>query len=107
MSEQRIQIHEPWTQDVACILEAAEAGEQGRRWDVLRAEHLVGVEPIEGGLRVRFRPDAADAVRDVVSRESQCCGFLRLAVATADDAVTVEITGSADAQPVIRALVGQ
>ncbi|MBA2729762.1 MAG: hypothetical protein H0U48_03305 [Euzebyaceae bacterium] len=72
--------------------------------DVLASDALLGQQPIDGGLRARFRnaPGIEQRVRDLVAAESQCCAFLRFHVHHDGQAVVLDITGSVDAQPAIK-----
>lgn len=61
-------------------------------------------EPIAGGERLTFDPGAEPELRRIVAAEAECCAFLRMDVRPADDALVLEVTGPADAQPIIAEL---
>jgi hypothetical protein len=71
--------------------------------DALTADALLDQQPIAGGMRSRFLDAAGieERVRELVELESRCCAFLRFAIGRDRDAIVLDITGSADAQPVI------
>ena len=49
-------------------------------------------------LRLTYAADAADDVRELVRRETACCGFLRFDVREEDDAVHLVITAPEEAR---------
>lgn len=106
MHQRRAIIHEPTTSTVACSLGGDEAEARVQRWRAIREEHLQRTQVILGGIRMWFAAAAAEAIEDLAASEASCCGFLRLAVRREDDAVVLEITGHADAGPLIRVLAG-
>ena len=89
---------------IACTLEPGRMPGRLAFIEALVAYALVDQQPIAGGLRTRFRdtPDVELRVRDLVAAESDCCAFLRFELGRDDDALVLDITGSPDAQPVIR-----
>jgi hypothetical protein len=88
---------------IVCTLNPAEMRGRGARIDALAADALLSREPIEGGLRHRFRADDAveREVRELAALESRCCAFLTFAVSREPHAVVLDVTGAPDAQPVI------
>jgi hypothetical protein len=90
-------------QPIVCTLNPAEMRDRGARVDALAADALLSREPIEGGLRHRFRADDAveRELRDLAALESRCCAFLTFAVSRDPHAVVLDVTGAPDAQPVI------
>jgi hypothetical protein len=93
--------------DVACELEAADAGTRTEEWQRLREEAGLGSDPIDGGTRLWLRPDAREAAEDLARREAACCGFLDLDVAVDGDRLHLDITSLApEAAPVIAHLAG-
>jgi hypothetical protein len=90
-------------QPIVCTLNPAAMRGRGARVDALAAEALLSREPIEGGLRHRFRADDAveREVRELAALESRCCAFLTFAVSREPHAVVLDVTGAPDAQPVI------
>jgi len=93
---------------IACTLNRVEMRTRSARLDALAADALLGREPIHGGLRHRFRDDAAveRQIRELASLESECCAFLTFAVSRAPHAVVLDVTGGPDAQPVIEQFFG-
>lgn len=106
MEQRRITIHEPTTQTIACSLDRTEAETRLARWQTVRDEHLLDMQTIPRGIRMRFSGEAADVLEDLAAGEAACCGFLRIVVEPEDGATAVEITGDPDAGPVIRVLAG-
>ncbi|HWE69957.1 MAG TPA: hypothetical protein VG205_06325 [Acidimicrobiales bacterium] len=105
MSESRFQHRHL---DVACELEAADAGTRAEEWRRLREEAGLGSDPIAGGTRLWLRPDARSAAEDLARREAGCCGFLDLAIARDGDRLRLDITSLApDAAPVIAVITGR
>ena len=88
----------------ACTLEPEQMPGRLAFIEGLTADALIDQQPIAGGQRSRFRdtPDVEQRVRDLVAAESECCAFLRFELARDEHALLLDITGSPDAQPVIR-----
>ena len=49
-------------------------------------------------LRLTYAPEAADLARELVRRETSCCGFLRFDLREASDAVHVTVTAPEEAR---------
>lgn len=49
-------------------------------------------------LRLTYAPDAADLARELVRRETSCCGFLRFDLHEAPDGVHVIVTAPEEAR---------
>lgn len=96
--------HTPAESPIACSLPTGQARDRSALIAQLRADAMLGQQPITGGLRTRFRADAAteQRVRGLVAVERDCCGFLRFDLQREPDALVLDITGSTDAQPVIQ-----
>lgn len=93
--------------DVACELEAADAGARATEWRRLREDAGLRSEPIPGGARIWLRPNAWEAAADLARRETACCGFLDLDLAADAERVRLDITSVArEAQAVIACLAG-
>ena len=71
--------------------------------DALAADGLLDRSATEAGLRVRLRdtPEIERRTRALVAAESACCAFLDFDLARENDALVLDITGPADARPVI------
>jgi hypothetical protein len=72
----------------------------------LAARALTARTSIDGGQRLRFIdvPAVERELRSVVAAESSCCSFLSMDLGREDDALVLDITGPADAQPIIAEL---
>jgi hypothetical protein len=93
--------------DVACELNAAEAGARVARWRRLWDEAGLGSVPIPGGARLWLRPEAEDQARDLAGQEAACCGFLDIALAAGGDRLRLDVTSPAPgAGPVIACIAG-
>jgi hypothetical protein len=90
-------------QPIACTLAPDRMRGRLAFIDALTAEALLDQQPIADGLRSRFRdaPGVERRVRELVELESQCCAFLQFEIGRAGTAIVLDITGAADAQPVI------
>ena len=80
-------IHEPTTDVIACTLDGDGAERRLEEWAELRERHLVSIEALGNGLRLRFDAGAAEAAEDLAAREAGCCGFLRIEVTRGADVV--------------------
>ena len=71
--------------------------------DALATDGLLSRTPTETGLRVCLRdtPEIEARVRELVAAESECCAFLDFDLGRADGDLVLDISGPADAQPVI------
>ena len=69
----------------------------------LTTDGLLDRTRIHAGLRVRLRdtPDIERRTRELVAAESRCCPFLDFALAREDGDLVLEISGPAEAAPVI------
>ncbi len=71
--------------------------------DALAADGLLDRTATDAGLRVRLRdtPEIEQRTRELVAAESACCAFLDFDVRHDDGGLILEISGPADARPVI------
>jgi hypothetical protein len=71
--------------------------------DALAADGLLDRTPTDAGLRVRLRDTAEieQRTRELVAAESKCCAFLDFNLDREADALVLDISGPADARPVI------
>jgi hypothetical protein len=69
----------------------------------LAADGLLDRTATEAGLRVRLRdtPEIERRTRALIAAESTCCAFLDFDLARENGVLVLDITGSADARPVI------
>ena len=87
--------------DLACDFKVAVSlEEEGIRERLSRAA-LSAPKRIDGGIQLRLRSDAWDAVLRYIEVESHCCPFLDLAARRDADSVLLTVRGRRDAQPVI------
>lgn len=92
---------------IACTLDAAEVPGRLAEWEAV-AGRVVGREPLDGGIRVRFPVEEglAATLAALAQAEQGCCAFFEFAVGITAGAVTLDVTGPADAAPVIAGLFG-
>jgi hypothetical protein len=88
---------------IACTLASGDLTARLALIDGLAADGLLDRAATEHGLRVRLRdtPDIERRVRELVAAESACCSFLDFALSRDAGELLLEITGPADARPVI------
>jgi hypothetical protein len=88
---------------IACTLTATAITDRIALIDALAADGLRGRARIDGGVRVRLRdtPEIERRTRALVAAEAACCPFLEFALARRDGDLLLDVTGPADAQPVI------
>src|SRR6266478_94198 len=60
---------------VACTLGVADLAAQRRRWEQLMARALTARDETPDGLRLSFRPEAAEELRALVAVETGCCAW--------------------------------
>ena len=92
---------------IACTLAPAELPGRLADWKAL-AERVVGQEPLDGGVRLRFPPEPGLAVElaGLAQAEQACCAFFHFAVGIRAGAVTLEVRGPVESQPVFAELFG-
>jgi hypothetical protein len=86
---------------IACTLPAGEVPDRLALIESLAADALLTRTALPDGLRLRFRGEAEDRVRELADLESRCCAFLDFAIGHDGGAVTLDVTGAPDARPVI------
>ncbi len=92
--------------EIACSLENVELGERIDDWNSLLAQ-AVDRTTLLDGLRVTFSRNVnVGALSELAASEQTCCRFFTFAIGITNDAVSLDITGSEDAQPVIASLFG-
>lgn len=92
--------------DIACTLSPALMQERIEDWKTV-ADEARAWEPIADGVRLRFgRGVDLAALAQLAADEQTCCGFFTFMVGIHSDAVTLDVTGPAEAQPVISAMFG-
>jgi hypothetical protein len=93
-------------QPIACTLSGADYVERTQDTAALSRRALRSQEPIPDGTRLTFEAsaDTERQLREVVAAEARCCAFLRMDLQPGEDALVLEITGPAEAQPIIAEL---
>ena len=91
---------------IACALNPGELEARMASLQALAARALIARTTIEGGQRLTFLdgPAVERQLRDAVAAESSCCSFLSMRLERTDRAIVLDITGPAEAQPVIAEL---
>ena len=93
-------------QPIACSLPATEMAARQEDTANLARAALRSRDPVDGGVRLTFSADAATerTLRELIAAEAQCCPFLRFDLAREDDALRLDVTGPAEAQPIVAEL---
>ena len=89
--------------DLACSLHGDDVAGRLAEWQAL-ANEATARTSIDGGIRLTFANMDLPAMADLVAREQGCCSFLSFAIGVTPTATTLEISGPADAGPLIEAL---
>jgi hypothetical protein len=92
---------EPSPLPIACTLTGASLAERAA-W-LRRLGEAALIEGVRSGdrLELRFRPEAADDVRELVRAESECCPFLCFRLAPGAGEVRLTVSGPPEAEPVV------
>jgi hypothetical protein len=95
-------MHEP----IACTLRPAEFADRTAQLAELADGALRSRTPITGGERLTFAPGARteERLRAAVAAEASCCSFLRMDLRSEPEALVLDITGPAEAEPIIAEL---
>jgi MerR family copper efflux transcriptional regulator len=93
-------------QPIACSLPPAEFRTRRATIDQIARAAIVSREPIDGGVRLTFTGEDAteSALRDLIAAEAECCPFLTMSLERTGDVLTLDVTGPADAQPIVAEL---
>jgi hypothetical protein len=88
---------------IACTLSPVGMAERKTLIDALAADGLLRRTPTAAGLRLHLRdtPDIEARTRRLIAAEADCCGFLTFDLGREDDALVLDVTGPAEARPVI------
>ena len=81
----------------ACSLTGPERAARGAELHRLASD----ARRVPGGARLTFEPDAERRVRAIVAAEAECCPFLRFELRRTAAALEVEVTGPAEAGPIL------
>jgi len=92
---------EPTPLPIACTLTGASLQERAQWLRRLGAAALIEGARDGDRLELRFRPRAADDVRELVRAERECCPFLGFELRPAGEEVRLTVTGPSDAGPVL------
>lgn len=98
---------EPTPLPIACTLTGASLEERAQWLQRLGQAALIEGARRDDRLELRFRPEAAADVRDLVRAERECCPFLSFEVEPSGEEVRLAVTGPAEAAPILDALLGQ
>lgn len=93
-------------QPIACTLRPTELTNRAIELAQLADCALRSREPIADGERLVFAPGAKieQRLRDAVAAEASCCSFLRMDLRSDPEALVLDITGPAEAKPIIAEL---
>ena len=91
---------------IACTLSAADYAARTRDIRELARRALRSRQRIPEGARLTFEPgaDTERRLRELVAAEALCCPFLHMDLSAARDALTLDVTGPAEAEPIIAEL---
>jgi hypothetical protein len=91
---------------IACSLTAAQYRDRTADLAQLAERHLLAREPIAGGARLTLaRSEAVEReIEAANAAEAACCPFLGFALQRHDERLVLDVTGPADAQPIIAEL---
>ena len=90
--------------EVACDITIATPEARAGLGPDLAAGIIPPPREIDGGVEVRFKPGAWDAVQRYIALESECCSFLTLSADRDESGVLLRVTGRDDAVPFIRSI---
>jgi hypothetical protein len=93
-------------QPIACTLIAADYADRTQDTTELARRSLRSRQPIPDGIRLTFEAsaDTERELRELVAAEARCCAFLRMDLRPGEDALILDITGPAEAEPIIAEL---
>ncbi len=93
-------------QPIACTLRPTQYTDRTAQLRALADGALRSREPLAEGERLTFAPGAETEtrLRDAVAAEASCCSFLRMDLRSQGDALVLDITGPAEARPIIAEL---
>jgi len=83
---------------VACTLSRSELEETGAAWQKLFRLSLVSRDEVPDGLRLAFHPGSADALRQLIDIERECCRWITFEL----DGATVTMTSPGAGAAAIR-----
>jgi hypothetical protein len=91
---------------IACTLTPAQHRSRTRDLSDLARRALLTREPIDGGERLTFAdsPAVERELSAAVAAEASCCSFLTMRLDRRDAGLVLDVTGPADARPMIAEL---
>jgi hypothetical protein len=89
---------------VICTLTPPDLAAQARRWEELIGRATTGRTETKQGLRICFRPDAADELRALVTAERGCCPWAAWMVESSPATLVLEVTATADGIAALHAM---
>ncbi|HLM28035.1 MAG TPA: hypothetical protein VK304_13810 [Thermoleophilaceae bacterium] len=92
------------SETIACSLTAGGQLARRREAAALIGRSLIAREPIEGGLRLRFRGDCEAELRELLRRERECCPFFGFSLFADGSAVVLDATAPPDARGLLEEL---
>lgn len=104
MSHTTIEVTDPVP--LACSLTAADYRQRVEEAGAITQEALRESMVIDGGARLTFANtgDVHERLVQFVAAESKCCPFLAMQLRASRDEIQLEVTGPADAAPIIAEL---
>ena len=101
-----VRLDDPDAPVIACTLSGEEMGDRLAQWEAT-VSASTSRTTIDGGTRLRFERDVdLAALASLVAAEQDCCRFFAFMLTVSSDGVVLDVTGPAEAQPVIDTLVG-
>ncbi len=87
---------------ISCTLTQDDLQETRRAWQKLFRLSLVSREEVTGGLRLEVHPASADALRQLIDIERECCRWITFGL----DGPVVTMTAPGAGESAIRAMWG-
>lgn len=91
-------MNSPETQPIACLLDANDFQERTHWIRDLTSRHLRRAERTPLSIHLSYALEAGPQVRELVSKEQCCCGFLRFELREEADAIHLVITAPGQAR---------
>ena len=91
---------------IACTLTPGDYAVRSTQLAELADRFLRSRTPIPGGERLTFAHDAdiERRLRDAIAAEAECCSFLRMELHSEQTSIVLDVTGPAEAMPIIAEL---
>ena len=89
------------SEPIACTLSAGGQAVRREEAATLMRRALVGREPIEGGVRLRFRGESEQELRELLRRERECCPFFGFSLAAGGPELVLEATAPPEARELL------